>query len=654
MHIGSRHRRSWAAVVVALALVPGLVGAAPAAADISDERALAQRFAPVVALVHQDGQCGPGEPYEPSGVDAFLGNDSVALRGPWDRADLVKIGPTASDLGKGLDGYYLDFPGNPLRPGCGYELWARKATAGTEPTIYAHVATEAGRDDRLALQYWFFYPFNDYNNKHEGDWEMIQLLFAAGDPAAALDQKPIQVIYSQHTGAEVARWDDPKLELIDGTHPVVFVASGSHASYYDSALFLGRSSTEGFGCDDTRAPTNQLRPVVDVIPNDPAAARKAFPWITYQGLWGEKQVAFYNGPTGPNTKAAWGAPITFQQQQDRDRTYAVPAGGLLGTGATDFFCSSVAAGSNVVRLMTNNPALWLVILAALVLLTSYLIRKTRWQPSAPLRIARRRSGGQIMAAAARIYRSRWPTFIGIGLLTLPVSLLAAAVQGLIVLAPGPGGPGSGGEAGGYRIAAAAGVGYLLLGFAVVAVLAATTRALAEIDGGHNVTIRQAYRLTRSRWRALVAAFLILSALVGSAGLTILLIPVALVPIVAFSLHLPAAVFEETSAMASLRRSSQLVRHEVTKVAVVLGVCVLVASAVGPVLGTVLILATDAPFLLANVVAGLAFAFLMPFVGLVMAYTYWDARVRVLRAGGRIRAPQTLPAELPAPGASPPT
>ena len=38
------------------------------------------------------------------------------------------------------------------------------------------MTTEAGRDGRLALQYWFFYPYNDYTNKHEGDWEMVQLL----------------------------------------------------------------------------------------------------------------------------------------------------------------------------------------------------------------------------------------------------------------------------------------------------------------------------------------------------------------------------------------------------------------------------------------------------------------------------------------------
>ena len=54
----------------------------------------------------------------PSNVDAILPNDEVALRGPWDRDELVKIAPTADDLGRGLFDYHLDFPGDPLDPGC--------------------------------------------------------------------------------------------------------------------------------------------------------------------------------------------------------------------------------------------------------------------------------------------------------------------------------------------------------------------------------------------------------------------------------------------------------------------------------------------------------------------------------------------------------
>ena len=58
------------------------------------------------------------------------------------------------------------------------------------------------------------------------------------------------------------------------------------------------------GCDDTLGPHVELRPKVKTIPSEAAAARTAFPWIEFEGRWGELQPAFFNGPTGPNMKSA--------------------------------------------------------------------------------------------------------------------------------------------------------------------------------------------------------------------------------------------------------------------------------------------------------------------------------------------------------------
>ncbi len=153
---------------------------------------------------------------------------------------------------------------------------------------------------------------------------MIQLVFAAADAAQALDQTPLEVGYSQHEGLEVAAWDDPKLQIVDGTHPVVHPAAGSHANYYDDALYLGTSAEQGFGCDDTRGPGDGPESHRRRHPDRPAAARAAFPWIGYEGRWGQREEAFYNGPTGPNTKESWTHPITYQEQNGRDLSYAVP------------------------------------------------------------------------------------------------------------------------------------------------------------------------------------------------------------------------------------------------------------------------------------------------------------------------------------------
>jgi hypothetical protein len=199
-----------------MAALAASVPAVARAADPAGE--LARRYAPVVRLVEQENPpCGHGEAFAPTSVDLVLGSPEVALRGPWDGSTIVKVAPTAQDLAQGLFGYHLDFPGSAVSPGCTYDGWSRRINAGHAPVAYAHIAMQRTRPGELALQYWFFYVFNDFNDKHEGDWEMIQLDFAAATPAQALRATPELVGYSQHEGAESAHWADDKLQLVDGT-----------------------------------------------------------------------------------------------------------------------------------------------------------------------------------------------------------------------------------------------------------------------------------------------------------------------------------------------------------------------------------------------------------------------------------------------------
>jgi hypothetical protein len=106
--------------------------------------------------------------------------------------------------------------------------------------------------------------------------------------------------------------------------------------------------------------------------------------------------------------------------------------------------------------------------------------------------------------------------------------------------------------------------------------------------------------------------------------------------------------EDVPAYAALRRSGALVRRRWLKVAslIVAGGAIVVVA--GPLLGVLLILGTDAPFWLVNVVAGVVYAVAMPFVGITTAYVYFDARV-----GGELeqRGPAVLPAEIELPAGS---
>jgi hypothetical protein len=609
---------------ITLVAVVALAAAVPASANTTQERELAQRYAPVVRLVADTGDCGAGKPYMPIDVDLLFGEPTVALRGPWGN-DLVKIGPTAKGLSKGLYEYHLDFPGNALSPGCGYLRWDRRLTAGQAPAVYAHVATDPGHPGKLALQYWLFYVFNDWNNLHEGDWEMIQIVFDASTAAQALQRTPAEIGYSQHEGAERAAWDDDKLERV-GTHPVVHPAAGSHANFYGEALYLGSSAEEGVGCDDTRGPTFDVRPVVRTIPSGQARARTAFPWIAFEGRWGELRPAFFNGPTGPNLKSQWRAPIQWVEGW-RTRSYTVPGGSAFGPGATGFFCGAIGGGSRALVQLVHRPLVLGLVLASLALLLAVLLSRATWRPAAPLRLARRRAWGQILAASARMYAQQILLFVGIGLVLVPISLLVALLQTVILHATSILGVQTAGESNGLAafFVLAIGTALTLLGLGLVQ--AASARALVEIDAGRSIGPLRAYRLAADSVAPLFAALLLAALVVSLLASSLFLIPIAVWLAGRWALIVPVIELEGASAIGALRRSGRLVRGRWLKVSSLIVAGGALAILAGPLVGALLILGTDAPFWLVNVIAGVVYTVTMPFVALTTAYVYFDARVR---------------------------
>ena len=627
-------------VLLALSATVALTLASAARAAIGDETALAQKYSPVVRLVEQTEECGPGEPYIPLDLDALFDEQTVALRGPWTSTDLVKIGPSANDL-VGRYEYHLDFPGHSLDPGCDYERWQdRLLAAGARSAVYAHVAADRDHPGKLALQYWFFYVFNDFNNKHEGDWEMVQLDFDANDAAEALRGEPTQVGYSSHEGAERADWGDDKLQVVGGTHPVVYPSVGSHANKYGDALYLGSSADAGVGCDDTRGPHNELRPAVKTIPSDPAAAAKEFPWITFEGRWGELQRAFYNGPTGPNLKTQWTEPITWSDGW-RSRSYAVPTGGIFGTSATDFFCGAVERGSAGLTALLRDPVATLLTIVILLGLLVWLATRTRWRPAIPLRLAHRRRWGQVLTAAGRMYGKRALLFLGIGVVFIPLGIAISALQAVVLGGFGLLGIDTSGEGAGALalLVVTIGTTLALLGFGLVQ--AATACALVEVDSGKEVGPVDAYRLALARFRPLLRGLLIAVGVWVVLSATAVLIPIALWLAVRWALLAQVVELEGGSGIGALQRSAALVRGRWFRVASLVGVGLVLALALGPLVGALLIVLTDAPLAVLNVVSGVVYALAMPLVAIATTYVYFDARVR------DELEPQEASADLPA-------
>jgi hypothetical protein len=89
-----------------------------------------------------------------------------------------------------------------------------------QPTMYGRAVQYAGR---TVLTYWFLSAYNDAPNKHEGDFEMIAIELDS-------DHQPVQAGYSSHQSGLRRRWTDVEK---DQGRPLVYVARGSHASYFD-------------------------------------------------------------------------------------------------------------------------------------------------------------------------------------------------------------------------------------------------------------------------------------------------------------------------------------------------------------------------------------------------------------------------------------
>jgi hypothetical protein len=99
------------------------------------------------------------------------------------------------------------------------------------------------QDGWIVLQYWLFYPFNDWRsgffgaNDHEADWEKVFVYLSESEEG---EVKPEWLGYAAHnyTGDNLRRrWDDPEVDKV-GEHPVIYVGAGSHASYYAAGEYL--------------------------------------------------------------------------------------------------------------------------------------------------------------------------------------------------------------------------------------------------------------------------------------------------------------------------------------------------------------------------------------------------------------------------------
>ncbi|MBN1219791.1 MAG: hypothetical protein JXM69_12750 [Anaerolineae bacterium] len=139
----------------------------------------------------------------------------------------------------------------------------------------------------LCLQYWFFYSYNDWGrsfsgmNDHEADWENMMIFFRL-DGQGRPQEPPAYVTFVGHHSRLTKPWAHPDVDKV-GTHPIGYVAAGSHATYPEAKPYS----------------LMELYKLVDYATGDGVTidhddwvhriALETVPWLpAYRGSWGTR------------------------------------------------------------------------------------------------------------------------------------------------------------------------------------------------------------------------------------------------------------------------------------------------------------------------------------------------------------------------------
>jgi len=612
------YRRPLGVATVLVLAAAAWLTAAPALAAESPSEQLVRTYSPIVMLrAQEDPPCDTSEEqYEPTTVNTVLGNPRVNLTRPPEKGEpaIARPDPTAADIA-GLGGrWHLDLPGDPLNPECTYarDFAALKAAGEAPPITYAHIATERGHSG-LVVQYWFFYYFNQFNDIHEGDWEGMQIAFHGNTPREALATGPYEIALFQHGGGEKGGWDDDKVQK-EGTHPVVYPAAGSHATFYDSAIYVENGQGgSGLGCDNTSEPLRRVVPRPVLVPTDPPPGSR-FQWLTYKGHWGEQEKSYNNGPTGANTKQQWREPFTWMDGV-REASPKLPGGLALGPAVTEAFCPAVATVSGWINLEARTRFGAVLIAVICVLLVAAPIVLTRWAPVDLTRLRQPRAFGQLVRAARQLYGRHWLTFVGMGLTSILIVGAIVGVAALISLATG---------------AVDTGISISLpavgrsLGFAAAA--AAVIAFVRDLDRGQPEGLVLAYREMFARFWRLIGGQLLVSILTLLLAATIIGIPIAIWKYIDWQFVQQEILFKDKSIRDAFRGSTKVVRGHWWRTLRIAGFFWLLSLVAGPVLGFALIFA-NLSLTWINIIGSLVFALLIPYVAIGRTLLYFDLQAR---------------------------
>ena len=290
---------------------------------VSAMRALARTYSPHLRF-------DTDERFFPVDVDHLLassadGGHHVCER-DWPRDDCSRV-KSYEDL-LSTHGEYIDFEGGAR---LGQDLVDRDVALGLRRTMYVDAVA---RGDRLHLAYWWYMrynvsPWRPERNclpgltfaeatcfDHEGDWEGVTVTLRTPAPEGVPDRyaperwKLDSVSFASHS--QVTKWASDSIELAGagGSHPVVYVARGSHAAYPTRCLEDCTQKLAGTGLPegdfDGKIEWSENASAC-CVPLPVTPERKGALWNAFPGRWGKavctafvKVCSASDGPMSPS------------------------------------------------------------------------------------------------------------------------------------------------------------------------------------------------------------------------------------------------------------------------------------------------------------------------------------------------------------------
>ncbi len=189
--------------------------------------------------------------------------------------------------------YYIDFP-----------EWTLKVPfhIGYGSTVFSRgKVSEEPLQNLVFIQYWMWYPSSTEGSKnakdnaedekspviyHEGDWEMMQVAVKMDTDLEFLEPKGVTA--SQHYEGQSKNWLD--IQVVNKYQPVVYIAGGSHATFFESKEILFYKGpalpfAEDIKIWDYTIPTMSSPEVYNLLPLEPLETA-AVKWWLWKGWWG--------------------------------------------------------------------------------------------------------------------------------------------------------------------------------------------------------------------------------------------------------------------------------------------------------------------------------------------------------------------------------